>query len=262
MSGTIVETGREQGILQDRVLAYAGAAHPPDLLARYASEADGIVLAGQSGAGVARKLRSYGYWGPLILDPECYLRGPEPDNLFGTHIEDWALRQLQADVSAYLSPSEYIRRGDEAALIAAIVGGRRFAKAVRKAAQAQGREVIEPIFTVLPLDEGWLTNKWFGRLRRRIGRLRVPLALALGCSYDPLASRTAVENLARLATELPTLALLRSDFAAVGALAHGSPMGAIGIRSSVRHIRFSPGGDFKDRSPRLPIPGTLRWEKG
>jgi hypothetical protein len=82
-------------------------------------------------------------------------------------------------------------------------------------------------------------------------------------SWDPAGTYVTVRNLAELARRLPSLAVIRSDIAAIGALALGAAMGAIGTRPTLRHLRRRRGGgDIRDPSPRLVIPGTHRWIEG
>ncbi len=72
---------------------------------------------------------------------------------------------------------------------------------------------------------------------------RVPVAVALEHSADPLGVQQVLRGLLLLlATGVPVV-LLRSDVSAIGALCHGAHAAAVGTTTSLRHIYPMPKPD-------------------
>lgn len=85
--------------------------------------------------------------------------------------------------------------------------------------------------------------KEFQEIRPLLRDFPNPVAFVLEHRDDPLKSAATALALIRLITDAPDRSLLRSDYSAIGALAAGAPMAAIGTRSSLRHLYPPvPGG--------------------
>jgi hypothetical protein len=145
----------------------------------------------------------------------------------------WVAHQLNAGLPVACTDSGFINDASSAQLISVL------SQAAGLQQQRTGR-----VLTFLPLCGTWVTQR-AETLRAQIERHQVPVALLLGAAQDPLASKRAVEGLLHvLESEVP-VSLLRTDMAAVGALAAGASIAAIGTRSGLRHIypiRKSKGG--------------------
>lgn len=100
---------------------------------------------------------------------------------------------------------------------------------------AQAAKLGPNVVLVLPLALTWMTGN-LDALVELVKRYEIPIGLVLESHRDPIATKGVVTGLLRLiATEVPIL-LLRSDVAAVGALAFGAAASAIGTESRFRHL--------------------------
>jgi hypothetical protein len=116
-----------------------------------------------------------------------------------------------------------------------------------------------------------LTYHWFRGfdLKTLIAEIRTasrPVAIALADAFNPLNHRDTVDGLVRLIGEVRPVpvALLRCDVSAVGAVAYGASLGAVGLTTTSRHyatgFRTRPGV-WRDSSPRLFVPALLDYFK-
>lgn len=255
MSGLSTIETQGVGALHELVLPYAGAVKP-DEAARLGGHAGGIVLSGRRGVSTARVLRAQGYEGSLLIDPALYVGVSDPtgneareDRLFTG--ADWLAAQRELRVATLLTPCRPITVGATEELAEAIAEG-------NKAAERSD----VPIMTVLALPAGWLRAPHFESLLAGLQKAATPIAFALGHSNDPLGTQGAIGAILRALRLVPGSALIRSDIAALGAFAHGSPFGAIGLGTSQRH--FVPpgsraGGNREDTSVRLFVPGLMTY---
>jgi hypothetical protein len=158
------------------------------------------------------------------LDPADYerkhTRRHQP-SLFGD--DPWAEDQRAVGVVELLSPGVFVPMNDVRALDAAIATQIRWLEA-----QHGGR-------MSLALDWHWLTEG-LPALLSTLVPLGAPIAVALADPKDPLEHRGAVRGLATLASEAADLMILRCDMGALGAIAHGATVAAIGTGTSVRHV--------------------------
>ncbi|WP_156184728.1 hypothetical protein [Allosalinactinospora lopnorensis] len=151
--------------------------------------------------------------------------------------------QQSAGMTAAMTPTGYIRAEDSDALLAA----------VRQTVALDDPSVI---FTA-PVDVSWLRDDNVGQLIAALKLLPGGKALMLGGQMDPLGHFSqAVGNLIRILGEVPNCALMRSDLAAFGALAHGAWFGSFGATASVRHI-VPPGEPVDNSKPVVLSPHVL-----
>ncbi|MFH8387573.1 hypothetical protein ACH4E7_42940 [Kitasatospora sp. NPDC018058] len=193
----------------------------------------GLVISGPRALRKASQLRDNGYAGALIADPAFYENGvatPEEPYLSRTDelpttdpLGHAVQQQLAAGATAALTPTGYLRTGDIAAVRAA----------VREVSTREDPRVV----LALPIDAGWLRSDLIGRFIEELVAAPGLKAVMLGGQLDPLASLPeALTGLARILTEVPGTALLRTDLAAFGALARGAVFAGYGLSSRLRHI--------------------------
>lgn len=210
----------------------------------------GIVLRGEGGVRDALRLYADGWAGPLRIDPANYEQ-PHPlastPNLFGE--DPWLVDQRRARVVELVSPGSYVPGGSQAALVDAIT-----AEASWLAAAGGGR-------LSLVLDWTWLTIG-MSTLVSELSAIQVPFAIALSDPNDPLAYPGTVRGLASLVAAVPDIVVLRADMGALGAVAHGAAMGAIGTSTSVRHVvpPGKPAGGGRTGFPSVFWPDLMDWK--
>ena len=211
---------------------------------------DGIVLRGEDGVADALRLRADGWSGALRLDPADYekphSRSSTP-NLFGQ--DPWLVDQYRAGVAELLSPGGYVAVGDRRALVDAITTEGHWV------AQAGSGRLS------LVLDWTWLISG-LPVLVAELRAVEAPLAIALSDPNDPLAHAGAVKGLVSLLAAVSNVILLRADLAAIGAIAHGAVLGAIGTGTSVRHVvpAGKAAGGARTGSPSVFWLGLLDWK--
>lgn len=238
------------------LLLYVGSRLNLDEAARLGEHLDGIVLSGAGAYARARQLRLRGYERDVLVDPAEYANDePESPQLSLDVGLDPSTLQHEARTSIFLAPScEYVHVGDEGALARVIERGQFL---------CQSHESHESAM-VLPLDSRWLSNG----VARLLGHLRgvdTSVALVLGDPNDPLGRKGAVEGLLAVLKACPGTMLLRSDLGAVGALANGARLAAIGLTTTHRHaVRRGgfAGGRRGDRALRVIHPILLTFFSG
>lgn len=214
---------------------------------------DGLVLSGRSAYSRGTRLREAGFAGTLLLDEASYgkeERGAEQLSL-EIGIDELSV-QMNLGVGCLLVPTEkYFEGGDQAGLADALS---------QASARCQSRDP-ETTAIVVALAASWLTDH-LSQLLRCLRNTSHPAALVLGDQNDPLARKGAVEGLVEVVTQIPGTSLLRSDFGALGALAFGAPLGAVGLTTSHRHAvppgAFA-GGRRGSRSLRVVHPEGLTF---
>ncbi|MGM7424713.1 hypothetical protein [Cellulosimicrobium sp. ES-005] len=95
-------------------------------------------------------------------------------------------------------------------------------------------------FLQVPADSQWVSKR-ADEVRERVDRYQIPVAYMFGSSGDPLETRASVQGLLHLLGSPVPSALVRADHAALGALAGGAVLGAMGTSSGRRHIYTSAG---------------------
>ncbi|MGW6506604.1 hypothetical protein ACWGCP_03460 [Streptomyces niveus] len=220
----------------------------------------GLVLCGDGAVNKAGKLRKEDFTAPLLVDPEVYTshvatpEAPFPrtedeglsfgDPQFDDPLRVSVNRQRAAGVTAVITPTGYIQAEDADSLLAA-------------ARQVEALGDSSLIFAV-PFDVGWLQEE--DSVRQLIGALNLtqgPKALMLGGQMDPLGRfPQAVGNLRRVLASVPGAALMRTDLAVFGALAHGASFGSYGTTASLRHI-VPPGQPTQSTKAIMRAPHVL-----
>ena len=207
----------------------------------------GLILSGPNtdSSAKAADLRAHNHHGVVLADPARYLTAaataeqpfvPASENAlpFGV-LEEAVATQLARGASAAISPTGYIHAEDSEALIAA-------------AAQITALGEPRLVFAV-PVSNAWLRDASLGQLIAVLKDVPGVKAVMFGGQDDPIgAIRNGVANLRTLVEQVPGLAVMRTDIAAFGALAHGAEFAAFGMGSTQRHI--VPLGQDARRSPR------------
>ncbi|MFE7128350.1 hypothetical protein [Streptomyces sp. NPDC057617] len=220
----------------------------------------GLVLCGNEAINKAMELNRQGFNAPLLVDPELYTshvateEAPFPqtegegfsfeDPLFDDPLQMSLYRQRAAGVTAAITPTGYIQAEDSDALLAA-------------ARQVNALDDPSVIFAA-PVDVGWLQeDDCVGQLIGALNLIKGPKALMLGGQMDPLGRfPQAVGNLRRILASVPGVALMRTDLAVFGALAHGASFGSYGAISSLRHI-VPPGQPTQSSKAIMRAPHVL-----
>lgn len=248
--------------LRDAVFVYAGGELAADDLAWVATRADGLVMRANNARLVRRLRREHGYNGAVLLDPACYAVKPEDRRAFAdrlvSHEDYWLDQQREHHVAAYLSPSRYVRAGNVKQLRRVLDAGREFCAAAKQGASPA------VAFTVVAADRRWLSDL-APTFVAVLGRAETPIALILADRQDPLGTRASVEGLVRVLASHPQVALLRTDVAAFGALAHGAVAAAIGSIPTLRHLvpPSSPGyAPIRDNTARVLVGPLLQYIAG
>lgn len=210
----------------------------------------GIVLRGEDGARDALRLYGDGWNGPLWLDPSNHEKPhskASTPNLLGQ--DSWLVDQQRVKAAELLSAGTHVAGGDRRALVNAIS-----AEGQWLTAAGSGR-------MSLALEWSWLTDG-LPVLLAELGAVQAPLAIAFADPNDPLGHPGAVRGLASLLWQLPNVMVLRGDMAALGAIAYGAVMGAIGTSTSVRHVvpPEKPAGGPRTGFPSVFCLELLDWK--
>ena len=241
--------------LEGRVLAQANTALPLSALGRIAEHAGGVAVCDQAGLRTAGKLRTLGYTGPLVID---LLDAAWRSDDASARPSVWhRALQLPPDITL-ITPSRRIPPKDTGQLDQQIAEG---------LGHILLRDPRSPSILGLALDHRWLQDvSATERLHERVQQCPAPIAVAFACTHDPLGTREAVEALRHILVA-GDVALMRSDLAAAGAVAHGALFGAVGLTSSVRHLpvplrRSANSAPPARRGPHVLVPGALTWIEG
>jgi hypothetical protein len=243
--------------LQGRLLIQMSHRKSGWVVSQIDTKRSGLILCGGGAEKKAIALRSEEkFEGPILIDPAVYEdRFATEENpfhydsdeglFFNDPLRHALFDQREAGVTLPMTPTGYIRGEDSDALRAAV---------------KQVRELDDPevIFTV-PVDVVWLKSEESTRqLIAYLKTVECPKALMLGAQMDPLDRYSkAVANLRLIMTQVPDIALLRTDLAAFGALAAGASFTAIGMSGRLRHIvppneQTQTGG--RSKSPHVLFP--------
>lgn len=260
--------------LENRVLLHVGMKQLWQVRNQVDVNRGGLVLCGDSGYQKALQLRRNGFAAPLLTDPAVYetqvateetpfpqpaAKGPAVDALtfdiaeVDDPLRSSLYRQRSAGVTVAMTPTGYIHAEDSEALLAA----------VRGTVDLNDPDVI----FAAPIDVSWLRDDNVGQLIAALKLFKGYKALMLGGQKDPLGRFSeAVENLRRVLAEVPRCALMRTDLAAFGALAHGASFTSFGLTGSVRHTT-PPGEPVEDsrvpvRSPQVLFPELMGFFLG
>jgi hypothetical protein len=206
---------------------------------------DGVVFHGASGAEVLSRLVQSGLERRAMLDPEVYLPVRRTVDLEDVEVHLRHQLQLQGSlaVDAFISPSKLAPDGDMATFARLLDLGESFIAGAERIAQGT------PSYATVVLSRSWMN-----RAEEVVARLRsagLPVALVLASSYDPVADEEAIEVVEAVTAAVPSAMILRTDLAAVGALALGMDRAAIGATQTTRHLWIGHGSR---RGPRSTAP--------
>ena len=155
----------------------------------------------------------------VMFDASRY-NGNTRDSGIHTLSVKWVHAQWELGVAMAFTDSPYIPNSDRAALQSVL---------------QQAAAMPQPLTAVLPLGLEWLKRD-ADLLREAINAAGVPVALVLEHAKDPLGVQSALQGLVHVLGANVPVVLLRSDLAAIGAVASGASMGAVGTRPSQRHL--------------------------
>jgi hypothetical protein len=247
-----------------------------DRLCEYVSiPQSGLVISGARANGPtaskkAGQLRRSGYSGVLMADPGRYNRYATKDEPFLAEdqgsllsmlpdstvsvLQDELTTQLERGASFAMSPTGYIAPEDSGAF---------------KAAARVITEFGDPrMIFMVPLSVSWLSKDRIAQTIAILGKVPGLKALVLGGQMDPLQNKV-VANLCTLLAQVPDIAVLRTDIAAVGALAHGAAFTSFGNIASHRHLvpptekaKTGKGGGGGPKSPHVLYPELMSFYLG
>lgn len=164
---------------------------------------------------------------------------------------EWLQRQWDAGTRWAVTDSGYVERDADDDLRALFAAGDKLA-----------RKATEPFFLALPIDNQWVTKR-ASELRNLVEQHGIPVAYLFGSSGDPLASKKAVEGLLHLLDSPVPAAVMRTDQAAIGALAGNAVFGAMGTSTTLRHIYPLGKGGFNNpvQFPSAFLPRGLSYHR-
>lgn len=156
---------------------------------------------------------------------------------------EWISHQRGLGLPWALTDSGYCAAGDREGLRSLL----------RDASALPGRVVV-----VLALAHEWLTDD-ADLLRAEIDEQDHPVAIVLEHPEDPCGKTGVVPGLVHVLGADAPVGLLRADTSALGALAHGASIGAVGTTSGLRHL--FPVSDGHGRTPpgALVVPDLLTY---
>lgn len=182
----------------------------------------------------------------VLIDAQLYtgkrrILGTEPHDL------QWTVHQHQLGLPWALTDSGYIGDQDLPALQNTLGEGGRHA----------GQTIV-----ALPLHYSWLAQR-ADQLKHQIETAGLPVALMLEHDRDPFGVRKTVQGLVEVLDSRVPIGLLRCDISAVGALAHGAVVAAVGTKTSLRHIYPSKagGGGGRPASIAAIVPRGLLYKQ-
>jgi hypothetical protein len=217
-------------VLRGRMLVQLRPEWADRLVGHVYGPRSGLVLSGKGSAAKVTQLRRRGHRGVLLADPALYVNGyASKDQPFLTEQQGSVLSVLQDALDTQLA-----RKADFAMSPTGCIGPEdsgSFKAAARTVAEFNDPRMI---FTA-PLSVTWLQDESLRQTISILGKVPGLKALILARQMDPLQG-TVVANLCTLLAEVPNTAVLRTDIAAVGALAHGAVFTSFGNIASQRHL--------------------------
>lgn len=254
-----VETGNARALLTNRQFHVCGVNMRGEAPLIQAS-AGGVFLVGEDASKYALQIRRANPGLPVIIEPRALrkhwasaaepFQGEGTEGAFQLDLDaelDW--QRMSSDLA--ITPTGQIRKGDSAALKAALAG----ANALER----------EDVLFALPMSAGWLSDELLTRqLVAVINRSRHPVLLAFTDPTNPVGSMSRARAYRRIFREatVPVVAY-RTDMVGFDALAHGALASAIGSYPALR--RLTPVGgrgssiDPEDMSPHMLITDMLRF---
>lgn len=161
---------------------------------------------------------------PFIADGQGSLFSSSADSAVAVLQDELAVQLGRRGAAFAMSPTGYIAPENAGAF---------------KAAASAITQLGDPrMIFVVPLHAAWLDKGSIGQTIAILRKVPGVKALVLAGQMDPLKGlrAKAVANLCTLLTDVADVAVLRTDLAAVGALAHGAAFTSFGVTSSLRHL--------------------------
>jgi hypothetical protein len=257
-TGTVRAEGGEQvehdrySSLRGKVLAHVGNHH---LARAVLPHCDGLVLRGSAGCRAVADLPP----GSMILiDRERYVsdRGRKsawPEEMFSETIRESVASQLALGVQCLIAPSRFPTDRSNASIRRLLDAGREFVDTA--AGIAPGLPVLVPI--VVRYDE--LAD---GRWVEPVQESRLPIATVFASYHNALDTPERLEGAVELIRRAAIAVPLRCDLSVAGLMALGAVSGAIGMSSSVRHLRLpSKRYSAGEASRHVFVPAVANWMK-
>ncbi len=158
----------------------------------------------------------------------------------------WVQAQLEAGVSQAMTDSPFVPEDDFDTVWSIL---------------SQTKAMGVPAIAVLPMHLS-LVRKHSARLLELINKAGVPVAIMLEHAKDPLGVKAAVQGLVQVLSAEPKVLLLRTDLSAIGAVAWGAGVGAIGTSPGRRHIFPPPTTAIRTaRHISLFVPKAMSYRK-
>jgi hypothetical protein len=165
--------------------------------------------------------------------------------------EQWFYEQADAGADRLLTPGRWIEWSKDRLPFEDQIAP--------EAELAAGRDAT----ILVAIERRWLTNSAaLDEMQKTLRSISSPVALVLGDRGDPLSYPEAVNALIALTKKISGLSILRTDHAAIGALAFDAAHASIGLTPGNRHFvppNTSASAIPHDRSPRVFVLDLMDW---
>jgi hypothetical protein len=198
---------------------------------------------------------------PTIVDPSAYEdHYATPERPFSEDIHPSLI-----DIPAPRSGSHHVAPRHFRLTATRYLNGDPTGEAALREAVARVNATSDPaLILAVPVDVRWL-DELQDSLVSLLRRTRLPKALILGHTGNPVKHADRARKLRQVISSCPETALLRTDLAGVDAMVHGAVFAAIGDFASVRHT-VPPdkrgGGNSSDSSPNVLYRPLLDYFRG
>lgn len=230
----------------DRTFSFYVPGTDPVGIRESAERADAVVVGGSTGPAAVRRLRSEGWEGKAIFDRAGY-----SSRAGAIDPERWFHEQAAAGADRILTPGRWIGWSKDRLPFEDQIAP--------EVDLADGHDAT----IVAAIERRWLTNSVaLDELQKSLKSIDSPVALVLGDRGDPLSYPEAVNALIALTKTVMGLSILRTDHAAIGALAFDAAHGSIGLTPGHRHFvppDTSGSAIPHDHSPRVFVMDLMDW---
>lgn len=179
----------------------------------------GLVVSGVDALKLIEYLQGRRYSAALLADRQKY-KGKRRKLASQPFDPDWIIRQQRLGLAAIIPDAGYVAAHD-------LLGLR---LVLKRSAAIQGGVAL------LALANWWMSGEGLRLLEAELRGMRMPVALVLEHSKDPLGVNRILQGVIRLLSIGVPLLMLRCDVSALGLLAHGALAAAYGSKSSIRHL--------------------------
>jgi hypothetical protein len=237
-----------QTVLGDRVLTQIDPPEVDGVCDVASRPGAGLVLVGPDALTKAAELAAAGFALPILADRRRYA-GKKRVAGTARFQPQWIWAQQKLGLPAILTDSGYVGEGADEALESILT---------------QSMQLGPRVVATLPLHRSWIDRKQSQeRLIAAIRNAGVPVAFVLEHADDPLAKKAALFGFVKVLTAISVPAMVLScDVSALGAIAFGAHVAAIGTRSGLRHLYpAKAGGPPRDDEESAFLPGFLAFMK-